>query len=191
MLLCAQGFGAGTREHADRPNVLRVLLGEAVGQALPVSANEIVLVAANIDDMNPQLAEPLMTALFAAGAVDAWSMPILMKKGRPALEVTALCPPSALAALESAFFANSTTIGLRRQLMQRTVLDRAMAKVTTPYGEVRVKVAMRDGEILGATPEFEDCRKLAQRAQVTVRNVLAEANVAALSLTRPRRGKRS
>jgi hypothetical protein len=193
MRLQAQGFGAGTRENGDRPNVLRVLLGEPVGQsllALPASAAEVVLVAANIDDMNPQLAEPLITSLFAAGAVDAWLAPIQMKKGRPALEVSALCPTEALAAVEEAFFANSTTIGLRRHAMQRTVLDRSMAKVDTTYGPVRVKVASRQGALVGATPEFEDCRSLAARAKVPVRRVVAEANAAALSLVsgRKRRG---
>jgi len=182
MRLCAQGFGAGTREHTDRPNVLRVILGETLGQALPASATEVVLVAANIDDMNPQLAEPLLTALFAAGALDAWLVPIQMKKGRPAIEVSALCPPAALATVEEAFFANSPTIGLRRQVMQRTVLERAQAKVATLFGEVRVKVASRSGAILGATPEFEDCRKLALRAKVPVRQVVAAASAAALAL---------
>jgi hypothetical protein len=190
MRVLAQGFGAGTREHADRPNVLRVLLGETIGQALPASEGEVVEIAANIDDMNPQLAEPLMTALFVAGALDVWLTPIHMKKGRPAIQVSALCPCEALALVEEAFFANSTTIGLRRRVMQRTVLDRALAKVVTSYGEVRVKVAGRAGEILGATPEFEDCRKLALRAKVPVRRVVAEANAAALALL-PRRGKLS
>jgi hypothetical protein len=189
MLLCAQGFGAGTREHADRPNVLRVILGETLGQALPSSENEVVLVATNIDDMNPQLADPLLTALFEAGALDAWLLPIQMKKGRPAIEVSALCPHGALASVEDAFFANSTTIGLRRQVMQRTVLERALAKVATSFGEVRVKVASRAGEILGATPEFEDCRKLALRAKVPVRRVVAEASAAALALLGKRRKK--
>jgi len=190
MRLQAQGFGAGTREHGDRPNVLRVLLGEPIGQALPASAAEVVLVAANIDDMNPQLAEPLMTALFDAGAVDAWLAPIQMKKGRPAMEVSALCPTDALVAVEEAFFANSTTIGLRRHAMQRTVLDRSLAKVDTTYGQVRVKVASRQGALVGATPEFDDCRSLATRAKVPVRRVLAEANAAALMLVsgRKRRG---
>jgi uncharacterized protein (TIGR00299 family) protein len=179
--LCAQGFGAGTREHTDRPNVLRVILGETLGQAMPASATEVVLVSANIDDMNPQLAEPLLTALFAGGALDAWLVPIQMKKGRPALEVSALCPQAALAMVEEAFFANSTTIGLRRQVMQRTVLERAQAKVATSFGDVRVKVASRSGAILGATPEFEDCRKLALRAKVPVRQVVAAASAAALT----------
>jgi len=182
MRLYAQGFGAGTREHADRPNVLRVILGETLGQALPASQAEVVLVAANIDDMNPQLADPLLVALFAAGALDAWLSPIQMKKGRPAIEVSALCAPSTLASIEEAFFANSTTIGVRRQIMQRTCLDRAMAKVVTPYGDVRVKVVSRAGAILGATPEFEDCRKLALRAKVPVRWVVSEASAAALAL---------
>jgi hypothetical protein len=190
MRMCAQGFGAGTREHADRPNVLRVILGETLGQALLPSAGEVVLVAANVDDMNPQLAEPLMAALFAAGSLDAWLTPIQMKKGRPAIEVSALCPKDALASVETAFFANSTTIGLRRQVMQRTVLDRALATISTPHGKVRVKVASRAGEILGATPEFEDCRKVAARAKVPVQRVVAEANAAALALI-SRRGKRA
>ena len=182
MRMLAQGFGAGTREHADRPNVLRVILGETMGQELPASASEVVLVAANIDDMIPQLADPLVAALFAAGAVDVWLTPIQMKKGRPAFEVSALCPGSALSSVEEAFFANSTTIGLRRQVMQRTVLERALAKIATSYGDVRVKVAARGGEILSVTPEFEDCRKLALRAKVPVRRVVAEASAAALAL---------
>jgi uncharacterized protein (DUF111 family) len=176
---------------ADRPNVLRVMLGETLGTVLPVSAAQVVLIAANIDDMNPQLAEPLMTALFAAGAVDVWFTPIQMKKGRPALEVSALCPSDAIVAIERAFFSHSTTLGVRKQLMDRTVLDRSMTKVTTDYGEVRVKVAARDGVPLGATPEFDDCRKLALRAGVPVRRVMAEANAKALLLLRPARRKRS
>jgi pyridinium-3,5-bisthiocarboxylic acid mononucleotide nickel chelatase len=191
MRLVAQGFGAGTREHAERANVLRVLLGHAVGQSLPAAAGEVVLVAANIDDMNPQLAEPLMAELFAAGALDVWFSAITMKKSRPATEVSALCPPQALAGVERAFFANSSTIGVRRQVMQRTVLERSLAKVKTAYGAVRVKVASRDGEILGATPEFEDCRAAAGRAGVPVRKVVAEASAAALVLTGALRKRRS
>ncbi len=112
--IAAQGFGAGTREVADRANVLRVLLGEALGRALPASAPEVVLLQANLDDMSPQLIEPLMAALFAAGAVDVWTTSILMKKGRPAWQVSALAPPEGAGAVEQAFFANSTTLGVRR-----------------------------------------------------------------------------
>ncbi|HEX7507904.1 MAG TPA: nickel insertion protein, partial [Polyangia bacterium] len=111
-----------------------------------------------------------------------WLSPIQMKKGRPAIEVSALCTRETLAPVEDALFANSTTIGLRRQVMQRTCLQRAQASVATCYGDVRVKVASRAGSILGATPEFEDCRKLALRAKVPVRRVVAEASAAALAL---------
>jgi uncharacterized protein (TIGR00299 family) protein len=190
MSLVAQGFGAGTREHTDRPNVLRVLLGKPLGRRLPQSATEVLLVESNVDDMSPQLAEPLMAALFAAGALDVWFTPITMKKGRPAIEVSALCAPPALDAVERAFFMNSSTIGVRRQAMQRTVLDRAMVKLATRYGEVRAKVASRDGEVLGATAEFEDCRKLAGRAGVPVRKVMAEAGAAVVALLALSRQKR-
>lgn len=189
MHLRAQGFGAGTRENPDRPNVLRVMIGETMGQALPTAANEVVSLAANIDDMSPQLAEPLMTALFEAGALDAWFVPIVMKKGRPAIEAQALCAPDKLAAVEQALFANSSTIGVRRQLMQRTVLDRSIATVKTSLGQVRVKVVSREGELWGATPEFEDCRALAVKAKLPVRRVMAEANAAAWALLHPGRGK--
>jgi hypothetical protein len=187
MRIRAQGFGTGTRDFADRPNALRVVLGESLGHALPPSEPDIICVSANIDDMNPQLAEPLMSALFGAGSLDVWFTPILMKKGRPALEVSALCPKAALTAVETAFFAHSTTLGLRRQRLERSVLERASAKVTTAYGEVRVKLAARDGEVLGATPEFEDCRRLALRAHVPVRRVMAEASAAALALASHRK----
>ena len=102
-----------------------------------------------------------------------------MKKGRPALQVSALAPPEVAAAVERAFFRNSTTLGLRRRRMERVVLARSFAKVETRYGAVRAKLAALDGEVLGAHPEFEDCRRLAARARVPVREVVAAAAAAA------------
>jgi pyridinium-3,5-bisthiocarboxylic acid mononucleotide nickel chelatase len=188
----AIGYGAGTRELADRANVLRVTLGEAIGEPDATPAGDVVLVEANVDDMSPQLHGPLFDALFAAGAVDVWSATILMKKGRPAVQVSALAPRPALAVVERAFFANSTTLGLRRQALERVVLARSFAFVSTAYGKVRIKLAALDGEILGAQPEFEDCRRLAARARVPAREVLAAAAAAARTLLpagarRPRR----
>jgi uncharacterized protein (TIGR00299 family) protein len=185
--LRAQGFGAGTRELADRPNVLRVILGEPIGQALPPSLPEVTLLQANVDDMNPQLVEPLMTALFAAGALDVWVTSILMKKGRPALEVSALAGVNQVPALARAFFAHSTTLGVRQSRMERTVLSRSAATVETRFGKVPIKVAALDGQVLSAAPEFDDCRRLAARAGVPVREVIAEAASAANHLTRPPR----
>jgi uncharacterized protein (TIGR00299 family) protein len=182
MRLRAFGYGAGTRELADRPNVLRVTVGEAIGVVDEAPAGDVVLVEANVDDMNPQLVGPLFDALFEAGAVDVWSAPILMKKGRPAVQVSALAPPAALAAVERAFFANSTTLGLRRRALERVVLARSFVPVATAYGKVRIKLGALDGEILGAQPEFEDCRRLAAQAGVPAREVLAAAAAAARNL---------
>jgi len=178
----AIGYGAGTRQLADRANVLRVIVGEAIGAVDTPPAGDVVLVEANVDDMNPQLVGPLYDALFAAGAVDVWSATILMKKGRPAVQVSALAPPAALAAVERAFFANSTTLGLRRRALERVVLARSFVPVATAYGKVRIKLGALDGEILGAQPEFEDCRRLAAQAGVPAREVLAAASAAARTL---------
>jgi uncharacterized protein (TIGR00299 family) protein len=187
----AVGYGAGTRELADRPNVLRVIVGEPIGTPERPAAPEVVLVEANLDDMSPQLVAPLYDALFAAGAVDVWSSPILMKKGRPAVQVSALAPPGELAAVERAFFVHSTTLGLRRRALERVVLGRSATQVTTPYGRVRVKIAALDGEVLGAQPEFEDCRRLAAEARVPVREVVSAAAAAARALVPARRARRS
>ena len=180
----AQGFGAGTRELADRPNVLRVVLGEPLGRPLAEAAPLVTLLQANIDDMSPQLVEPLMSALFTAGAVDVWVTSILMKKGRPAIEVSALTPPEAREAVVRAFFAHSPTLGVRRSEMARTVLARSEASVKTRFGPVAVKVAAFDGLPLAVAPEFEDVKRLAVRASVPVREVLAEATSAAAELRR-------
>lgn len=183
LTLVSQGFGAGTRELADRANVLRVLLGQPVGQALTPSAADVVEVEANIDDMNPQLVEPLFAALLAAGAVDVWATPILMKKGRPALTVSALTLAGGLGPVTRAFFENSSTIGVRTAPRGRHVLSRSAAEVMTPFGAIAVKVsADGDGRVLSATPEFDDCRRIATSARVPVRAVLTAAAAAAASL---------
>src|SRR5439155_19365970 len=123
---------------------------------------------------------------------DVWSTPFLMKKGRPALQISALAPVTDSTVVERAFFAASTTLGLRRRALDRVVLARSFAKVTTPYGAVRVKVAALDGQVLGAQPEFEDCRRLATRAGVAAREVLSAAAAAARQLLpRPARSRRT
>ena len=177
--LRAVGYGAGKKQLADRANVLRAIVGEPLGTPDAAPAPEVVLLEANIDDMSGELVAPLFDALAEAGAVDVWSAPILMKKGRPAVQVSALAPPAALAAVERAFFRNSTTLGLRRRPLERVVLARSFVKVATRYGAVRAKLAALDGEVLGAHPEFEDCRRLAARARVPVREVVAAAAAAA------------
>jgi uncharacterized protein (TIGR00299 family) protein len=166
MRVRAVGYGAGTRELADRPNVLRVVIGAPLGTEDSPAAPEVVLLEGNLDDLSPQLVGPLYDALFAAGALDVWSAPILMKKGRPALQVSALVAPAALAVVERAFF-------------ERVVLARSFATVETGYGPVRIKLAALGDQVLGAQPELEDCRRLAARAHVSVREVLSAAGAAA------------
>jgi len=179
MRLRATGYGAGSKQLADRANVLRAIVGEPLGTPDATAALEVVLLEANIDDMSGELLAPLFDALADAGAVDVWSAPILMKKGRPAVQVSALAPPDAATAVERAFFRNSTTLGLRRRRLERVVLARSFIKVETRYGAVRAKLAALDGEVLGAHPEFEECRRLAARARVPVREVVGAAAAAA------------
>jgi len=190
MAVRATGYGAGTKQLHDRPNVLRAVVGEPLGEPDVAAAPEVLLLEANIDDMSGELVVPLFDALAEAGAVDVWSAPILMKKGRPALQVSALATADAAPAVERAFFRNSTTLGLRRRRLERVVLARSFIKVATRYGDVRAKLAALDGEVLGEHPEFDDCRRLAARARVPVREVVAAAAVAASSWLAAR-GKRS
>jgi len=189
MILRAQGYGAGTREVPDRANVLRVTVGERLGEPMAPSAAEVWLLQANLDDMSPQLVEPLMTALFEAGALDVWVTSILMKKGRPALEVSALATEDRRALVCGALFQNSTTLGVRWAPFDRLVMARSMATVDTRFGKVAVKVAGMDGDVRLATPEFEDVRRLARKAGVPVREVLAQATTAAGRLVPRGRGK--
>jgi uncharacterized protein (TIGR00299 family) protein len=182
MRIRAVGYGAGTRELADRPNVLRAILGEPIGVVDAPAEPRVTLLCANIDDMSPELVAPFTEALAAAGAVDVWSTPIVMKKGRAGLQVSALAPPEVAAAVERTFFVHSTTLGVRRSEVDRVVLARSFAPVTTPYGAVRVKVAALDGVVVGVHPELEECRRLAARAAVPVREVMAAAAAAARDL---------
>ncbi len=190
MRLLAQGFGAGTKDFPDRANVLRVLLGEPLGDRQAPSASEVTLIETNVDDMNPQLVTPLIEALLDAGAVDAWATPILMKKGRPALTLSALSPAAAVEAVTLAFFEHSSTIGVRTTPLARTALERSSAIVKTRHGKVAVKLSAWQGRVLSATPEFDDCRRLAKAAKVPVRTVMAAAAAAAESFLAPGAPKR-
>ena len=135
------GYGAGTRDTPERPNVLRMIVGDE-GSA---SGDRVVVLEAELDDMSPQLCGPLMERLLGAGALDAYFTPVYMKKGRPGLLVTVLCEPAGREALEDLLFAETTTLGVRRQEWERTVLEREVVPVDTPYGPVGVKIGRRGG----------------------------------------------
>ncbi|HEU5430771.1 MAG TPA: nickel insertion protein, partial [Thermomicrobiales bacterium] len=164
------GYGFGRRQ-LPWPNALRVWIGDAADQ----TGDGEMLVQTNIDDMNPQLLEPLLERLFAAGALDAWLEPVIMKKGRPAIVVSAICPAGRRGALEAAFFANSTTLGVRVTPIERTKAARVFRTVATRWGDVRLKLRLLGGRVTGAMPEFDDCLALARARDVPVGEVWNEA----------------
>jgi pyridinium-3,5-bisthiocarboxylic acid mononucleotide nickel chelatase len=174
----AVGWGAGDRDLPDRPNLLRVVAGRAAAAVVTSDEHDFVVVEANVDDMNPELAQPLLDALFAAGAVDAWFTPIVMKKGRPALTAAALAPAAARAAVAEALLRESTSIGVRFRAVARTVLPRRVVEVDTEFGRVSVKIAGPDGagaEPWNVAPEYEACRRAADAHHVPVKRVYAAA----------------
>ena len=166
------GYGAGDRDPKGTPNVLRVLEG---ARADAGAGPRVVKIECEIDDMNPQLFGPLMESLLAAGALDVFYTPVQMKKSRPGTLVTIVAPPSARTTLTDILFRESTTIGIRYEEMSRTCLDRSTETVQTPYGEVRFKIARRDGQELNASPEFDDCARLAAQHGVSIKSVQAAA----------------
>jgi uncharacterized protein (TIGR00299 family) protein len=182
MRLVAVGYGAGTRVISDRANVLRVMLGDPLGRLLAAAASEVLVLETNIDDMGGQLLAALFEALFAAGALDVWSTPIVMKKGRPAQQVSALVEPAGLKDVQQAFFLHSTTLGIRIFPATRATLSRSMKDVRTPYGSIGIKIAAFDGAAIGAEPEYEDCRRVAIAAGVPIRRVWTAAVAASAAL---------
>jgi uncharacterized protein (TIGR00299 family) protein len=172
--LRATGYGAGTRDTPGRPNVMRIVVGDAA--AAPAREPEQVLVLeCEVDDMSPQLVGPVMDRLFAAGALDVYVTSVQMKKDRPGLLLSALVPPERRGEAEEALLAETTTLGVRCTPASRTTLERWTVTVATPYGEVPVKVGARRGRVYNAQPEFADCRRLADSHGVPVKEVQAAA----------------
>ncbi|HEY1308297.1 MAG TPA: nickel pincer cofactor biosynthesis protein LarC [Vicinamibacterales bacterium] len=177
MRVSAIGYGAGTRDLRDMPNVLRVIIGESDAAA---AHQTVVVLEAEIDDMNPQIFGVLMEKVLAQGALDLFYTPIQMKKGRPGMLVTIIAPPERRDALTALIFRETTTIGVRYREMARECLDRETITVETPLGSVRFKIARRNGEVLNASPEFDDCVRLAAEHDVPAKHVQALATQAYL-----------
>jgi uncharacterized protein (TIGR00299 family) protein len=168
----AVGWGAGERELPDRPNLLRVVAGRA---RVETAREQAVVIEANVDDLTPELAAPLIEALLAAGARDAWLAPALMKKGRPALIVGAVCEPDRRSVLADLLFRESSTIGVRWHAVERAVLERRTVEVETRWGKVALKVSGPADAPLNASPEYEACRTLARAHGIATKQVYAEA----------------
>ncbi len=169
------GYGAGDRDFEGHPNVLRVFIGETPGAA---RSERIVTIECEIDDMNPQLFGPLMDRLYAAGALDVFYAPVMMKKSRPGTLVTVLAPPDHRDAISGVLFAETTTIGVRYQEVLREKLDREIRTIETPLGSIRFKIASRDSQVLNASPEFDDCARIAQEKGIPIKDVQAVATKA-------------
>ncbi|HEU0041317.1 MAG TPA: nickel pincer cofactor biosynthesis protein LarC [Jiangellaceae bacterium] len=176
--LAVMGVGAGSTDTPGRPNVVRVAIGTASADSAP-ELDAAVQLEANIDDLDPRLWPGVLDALLRAGASDAWLTPILMKKGRPAHTLSVLCPPALAPAIRELIFAQTSTLGIRDFRAGKQVLPRRSVPVAVRDGEIRITVAVRDGVIVQATPEFDDVAALANRYGVPIRVVLHEAIAAA------------
>jgi hypothetical protein len=176
------GYGAGERDDVSTPNVLRVIVGEesnvdargvdAPGLSAPDERVErVTIVECEIDDMNPQIFGVAMDKLYAAGALEVFYIPVQMKKNRPGTLLTVIVPPEKRAAIADVIFGETTTIGLRHHDVQRECLARECVTVDTPLGAIRFKISRRDGRVVTATPEFDDCARIATTRQLSVKDV--------------------
>ena len=168
------GYGAGTRDPEDHPNLLRGFLGRLDEPAALLE--KVLVIQTTIDDLNPQVYGYLMERLFAAGALEVFFTSIQMKKNRPGTLVTAIVPEDRFDAVGAEIFRESTTIGFRYQRMDRVELGRVIRKVKTRFGPIRIKVSLFQGSVVQATPEYEDCRAAALKAGVPLRDVQREAS---------------
>jgi len=175
MSVSAIGYGAGSSDLEGQPNVVRIMLGEAAEKAVPGFDEEIAVIEANLDDMNPQIYGYFLEKALAAGALDVYTTPVQMKKNRPGTLLTLLCKPADTNALMSLVFAETTTLGARTYKAQRRTLPRETVNVHTQYGDVHVKLARINGSIRHVAPEYEDCRKLASEKNVPLQQVINEA----------------
>jgi pyridinium-3,5-bisthiocarboxylic acid mononucleotide nickel chelatase len=162
------GYGAGDRDDPVTPNVLRVLIGR---EPTIATGDRVSVIECEIDDMNPQLFGVVMERLYAAGALEVFYTPVQMKKNRPGTLLTVVAAPEKRAQMNDVIFRETTTIGLRYYDVDRECLQREIVTVRTPIGEVRFKVARRDGRVVNAVPEFEDCATLAAANGLSVKEV--------------------
>lgn len=169
------GVGAGGRDPEELPNVVRLVLGTR-DEPTPPGA---VVLETNVDDLDPRLWPAVLDELLAAGASDAWLTPILMKKGRPAHTLSALCRPETVAAVQAAIFRTTSTIGMRVVPVGKTALERVSASVEVLGGRVGVKVAVHDGGVVNVSVEFDDVAALAAERGIPVKEALRAATAAA------------
>jgi pyridinium-3,5-bisthiocarboxylic acid mononucleotide nickel chelatase len=176
MTLRTVGYGAGGADLAEKPNVLRLLIGERLeSQAGEYWGAPVTVIETNVDDMSPQIYGYFVERALAAGALDVFSTPAQMKKNRPGLLVTLLSEAQNAAGLIDLIFRETTTIGVRTYDVRRKTLEREFVPVETPFGAVRMKVSRMNGSILNAAPEYDDCQRVAAERGVPLKQVMAAA----------------
>jgi len=175
--LLATGYGAGGRDLPGTANVVRLLVGESQDAADLASPNsgDIIVLEANIDDMNPQLFSYVQQKLLDLGALDAFAVPIQMKKGRPGMIFTVLAMPAKAESLSRVLLTETTTLGVRMRTEKRRILARRHVTVQSPWGPIRVKLGVLEQDVVNVAPEFEDCRAIAEAHNVPLKTVLQEA----------------
>ena len=168
------GYGAGTREFSDHANVLRLTIGE-IQSSSHVTTETVSILEANIDDLNPQIFAYVLDRLFEEGALDAFAIPVQMKKNRPGMLLTVLCKPEDTNKVSGVIFRETTTLGVRQREEKRQVLARKFVNVTTRWGTVRIKLGSMNGTVTNYAPEYEDCRRIAAEHHVPLKIVMQEA----------------
>jgi pyridinium-3,5-bisthiocarboxylic acid mononucleotide nickel chelatase len=173
----AIGYGAGSRNPEKLPNVLRLSIGEGRGFAAASSmkTDTVIVLECAIDDASPQVLAHAMELAMENGALDVMAAPVTMKKGRLGTLLTVLTKPENGAELEALLFRETTTIGIRRRIEERSILDRSFETVETAFGKIRVKIASAAGEQRNAMPEYEDCRRAAREHGAPLKTVMDAA----------------
>jgi pyridinium-3,5-bisthiocarboxylic acid mononucleotide nickel chelatase len=186
------GYGAGTRNSKDFPNVVRLSIGESADDAPSLQPHNdqtqvVTVLETALDDLSPQVLAHVAETALASGALDVMLTPVIMKKGRPGTLLTILCNPADSSALERLILTQTSTLGIRIRQDRRACLDRRYFTVSTPYGDIRIKIGSLAGETLNVAPEFEDCRAAAAQHSIAVKQVQQAAIAAYLQQSEGRR----
>ncbi|HKS66570.1 MAG TPA: nickel pincer cofactor biosynthesis protein LarC [Candidatus Acidoferrales bacterium] len=176
MSLRSVGYGAGSADLVEKANVLRLLIGERIESGTGEWDAPVTVIETNVDDMSPQIYSYFAEKALAAGALDVFSTPAQMKKNRPGLLITILSETQNTAPLIDLVFRETTTIGVRTHEVRRKTLDREFVPVETRFGRVRMKVSRMNGSLLNATPEYDDCQRIAMERGVPLKEVIAAAS---------------
>ncbi len=170
------GYGAGARDFAGHANVVRLIIGESQPESSSeIPSDTVVVLEANIDDLNPQVFGYVMDRLLEEGALDAFGVPVQMKKNRPGMLLTVLCRAEDASKFTHLIFTETTTLGVRQREDRRQTLARNWITVATRWGDVRLKIASRNGIVTNCAPEYEDCRRIATERHIPLKSVMQEA----------------